>query len=110
MFYQLTGKKDSLLFMNQNGRFVYYRNKDVQLLELPYAGEKVSMVLLLPASKNGIASLEKKFSYDWYMQLSAEAKRENGQCVFTTVHHNGFFRHEGCVIRNGYAGGFQPNG
>ncbi|XP_064479489.1 intracellular coagulation inhibitor 1-like [Ornithodoros turicata] len=37
---------------------------DAQILELPYVGDRVVMVLVLPTEKTGLPSLEKKFSLD----------------------------------------------
>jgi serpin B len=34
--------------MFQENRFNYYENDDLQLLEMPYKGDKVSMVIILP--------------------------------------------------------------
>ncbi len=46
-------------FMMQTGDFPYARLDGVQLLELPYVGAELSMVLLLPNEREGLADLEK---------------------------------------------------
>ncbi len=49
--------------MNQTGSFNYLEIKGkLQVLELPYAGNNLSMVILLPAKKNGLNSLEKSLN------------------------------------------------
>jgi serpin B len=45
--------------MNQSGDFRYAEDAQVQVLELPYAGEGLAMVVLLPRKINGLAGLEK---------------------------------------------------
>jgi serpin B len=44
--------------MHQTTRLGYLRDKDLTVLELPYHGEAVSMVILLPSSRHGLGRLE----------------------------------------------------
>jgi serpin B len=46
-------------FMNQTERFGYLDAPGLQLLEMPYAGKELSMVVLLPKKADGLAALEK---------------------------------------------------
>ena len=57
-FYPGNGGKAKSRLMNQTKDFRYYEDSDIQALELPYAGEKFSMVVLLPRSPD-LAALEK---------------------------------------------------
>lgn len=43
-------------------RFGYMENKHFQCLELPYLGEEVSMLIVLPKEKDGLARIEKGLS------------------------------------------------
>jgi serpin B len=43
-------------------RFGYMENKHFQCLELPYLGEEVSMLIVLPKEKGGLARIEKGLS------------------------------------------------
>jgi len=45
-------------------RFGYLENDCFQCLELPYKGEEVSMLILLPRKINGVAHIEECFSMD----------------------------------------------
>jgi serpin B len=47
-FYLINGQKTKVRMMYQENRFNYYENDDLQLLEMPYKGDKVSMVIILP--------------------------------------------------------------
>ena len=47
-FYLINGQKTKVKMMYQENRFNYYENNDLQLLEMPYKGDKVSMVIILP--------------------------------------------------------------
>ena len=44
--------------MQQTGDFGYAEFPDAQVLEMPYAGRQISMVVLLPRSLDGLANLE----------------------------------------------------
>ena len=48
--------------MFQKGNFGYFQDAEVQVLEMPYKGEKVSMVVLLPRKVDGLAALEKNLA------------------------------------------------
>jgi serine protease inhibitor len=49
-------------FMRQEGHFKYAEIDSVQMLELPYRGGTLSMLILLPREKNGLTELERRFS------------------------------------------------
>jgi serpin B len=51
-------------FMKETLSLPYYEDKKVQAIQLPYAGNKISMVIVLPRERNGIAELEKSISGD----------------------------------------------
>jgi len=44
--------------MNQTKEFNYSENETAQILEMPYEGDNLSMVILLPKEKKGIRGLE----------------------------------------------------
>jgi len=52
--------------MAQTEEFKYadIANDHVQILELPYVGEELSMIILLPTEKNGLAELENSLSME----------------------------------------------
>ena len=57
--FELTnGEKVELPMMNQAKEFNYSENDTVQILEMPYEGNKLSMVIFLPKEKKGIRGLE----------------------------------------------------
>jgi serpin B len=57
-------EKVGVPMMRQRGEFAYGVVDNVQILELPYAGKKLSMVVLLPKEVDGLSDLEKKLSVD----------------------------------------------
>lgn len=50
--------------MMQSAEFHYTANSDCQILEIPYVGDELSMVILLPKEINGLQELETKLSAD----------------------------------------------
>ncbi len=61
-FYTFPDKKIEIPMMFKEDKFPYYENENLQVLELPYTGNDLSMVVFLPAEKNGLDSLEKELS------------------------------------------------
>jgi len=47
-FYLINGQKTKVKMMYQKNTFNYYENNNLQLLEIPYKGNKISMVIILP--------------------------------------------------------------
>lgn len=58
-FTLLDGKQIDVPMMNQTDRFGYAEDDNVQVLELPYTGDDLSMVIVLPRKTDGIGELDK---------------------------------------------------
>ena len=50
--------------MYQKGQFGYWADKDLQVLEMPYVGKQLSMVVLVPTRIDGLPQLEKKLNVE----------------------------------------------
>ena len=48
--------------MNRQGDFAYCEGDDFQALELPYKGEQLALLVVLPNKNDGLASLESKWA------------------------------------------------
>ncbi len=55
-------KNVTVPMMSQKAQFAYAETETLQLLELPYAGDQLSMVILLPKELDGLADLEKSLT------------------------------------------------
>lgn len=53
-----------VLMMNQEDRFKYFESDELQVLEVPYKGDDLSMVILLPIKKDGLTELEDSVNTD----------------------------------------------
>jgi serpin B len=71
-----TGTKTKTPLMQQRARFRYFDAGNLQVLEMPYAGKDLSMVVLLPRKSDGLAELEKLLSADQHAGWLAKAREE----------------------------------
>lgn len=55
-------KKETVSMMYQKNRFKYAAYPELQVLEMPYSGDELSMVVLLPKKVDGLAELEKSLT------------------------------------------------
>jgi serpin B len=63
-FILLGGQKVNVPMMNQTGQFGYAQTDAIQLLEMPYINNELSMVVLLPNKLDGVNELEKGLTAD----------------------------------------------
>jgi len=57
-FFPTRGQSVNVPMMNRKRNFRYAEDEAAQVLALPYAGEALSMLVLLPRAKDGLAELE----------------------------------------------------
>jgi serpin B len=76
-FTLLDGSTVQIPMMNQQAEFGYAQVESLQVLEMPYVGEELSMVVLLPKEPGGIGTLEKSLTAENLAKwLDAMRKRE----------------------------------
>ena len=63
--------------MHQQGRFGYCEQSGLQVLELPYAGGRFSLVVLLPSTMDGLGNLETQLSSEYFSDLLERLKPES---------------------------------
>ena len=57
-FHAAGGKAVKVRMMTQHKKFGYSQDDQVQVLEMPYAGDELSMVVVLPKAQNGLETLK----------------------------------------------------
>ena len=65
-FFVAANEKVQVQMMRQEGHFKFFESKELgcQILEMPYIGSKMSMVIFLPVETDGLGSLEGMIAYD----------------------------------------------
>ena len=65
-FFVAANQTVQVQMMRQEAHFKFLESKELgcQILELPYIGSKMSMVIFLPVETDGLGSLEGKITYD----------------------------------------------
>ncbi|MGD0572815.1 MAG: serpin family protein [Sedimentisphaerales bacterium] len=81
-FVLLDGQKVNVPTMNQTGRFGYTEANDIQILEMPYVNDDLSMVVLLPKDVAGIKGLEKELGSDNLADWLARIHKREVQVFF----------------------------
>lgn len=61
-FKLIAGEEVDVPMMNQTADFKYTEDETVQILEMPYIGKELSMVVFLPKEADGIKGLEEVFT------------------------------------------------
>jgi serpin B len=61
-FYPLVGSTVQVATMRHRGRFIYARGEGLKLLEMPYRGGRLSMVVVLPGDRQGLPELERSLT------------------------------------------------
>ena len=62
--------------MHRTGKFRYAQIGDVQMLELPYLGKYLSMLILLPTELNNLPELEKSLTAEQLKQWTDQIKKQ----------------------------------
>ncbi|MBN2445560.1 MAG: serpin family protein [Phycisphaerae bacterium] len=70
------GEEITVPLMKQTGEFAYAEDSGVQVLELPYSGDTLSMVILLPKSHDGLSKLEAGLTTTKLEGLLSELKHD----------------------------------
>jgi len=87
-FFAAGGQKVAAPMMNRTGHFGYLDGGELQALEMPYKGDALSMVVLLPKAKDGLPALEKKLSAENAAAWIAKLQKRQVQVAlprFTTT-------------------------
>ena len=81
-FFAAGGQKARVPMMHQTEHFGYLDGDEFQALEMPYKGGALSMVILLPKKKDGLAAFEKTLSAEKVAEWLAKLARRE---VWVTV-------------------------
>jgi len=63
--------------MNKKENLKYYENSDMQVVEIPYKNNKLSMMIFLPKENDGIETMESSLNNGLYSEVSTSLKISN---------------------------------
>ncbi len=75
-FYVTKEEQSEAEMMFQKGEFTYAEADGIQILELPYKGEQLSMLVLLPGKRDGLKDLENKLTVQNLQKWQKKAKQQ----------------------------------
>jgi serpin B len=70
-FYKSGATTVKAKFMHNTNHFRYYEDRSLQAVEIPYEGNKTSMLVILPNEINGIDGLENQLDYSYYTKIAS---------------------------------------
>jgi serpin B len=76
VFKSIKGEQ-ATVFMSQKGKYLYYDDDIVTAVQIPYKGNKQSMVILLPVNNAGISALEKNFDTEYVSNILGDMREVN---------------------------------
>ena len=80
-FFAAGGGSAAIPFMHQEGRFRHLDRPGFQAIELPYRGEELAMIVLLPKTRDGLGALERELDAGRLEQWIDELRRSEPQLV-----------------------------
>ena len=78
-FFLSESKSIEVSMMRQKNTFIYGENESLQILELPYVGDELSMLVLLPREIDGINDLEESLTEDSLKIWTGNVSRETAE-------------------------------
>ena len=74
-FWLLTEDAVKVPMMHQEHQFGYWENDSLQIMEMPYKEESLSLIVLLPKEKTGIIDLEQKLNFENMMAWQSRLRK-----------------------------------
>jgi serpin B len=109
LFYITPDTTVSVPLMHQNHEFKYWKNDTLQILELPYAGDDLSMLILLPRKVDGLANLENLLTMENLNQWIKDLKEYQVMVYLPKLRTSCEFRLDTTLIAMGMPDAFKPN-
>lgn len=81
-FYRMPDDKLDVPTMSQRGTFPYAEDADAQVLSLPYRGHALSMLIVLPKHRDGLATVEEKLTEERFASWVTNLRNDRPVDVF----------------------------
>lgn len=107
-FYLTPEKTVPTPFMTQEHTFRYGENEGLQILELPYHGNDLSMLILLPKRVDGLSAVEKTLTPEHFKEWTANLREQKLVVFVPTFKTTSAFRLEKTLLSMGMRDAFDP--
>lgn len=105
----LSGEDEVMVpLMNRRGSYRYGEGEDLKILELPYGKGNLSLVVLLPDTRNGLGALEAKFDAEQLDRWIAGLRRQEVAVALPRFSLNSQFTLNQALSKLGMSLPFQP--
>jgi serpin B len=108
-FFISAGKEISVPLMLQKASFKFSEDEQLKILELPYVGEQLSMLILLPEKVDGLAELERTLTSDSLAKLSAGMSKQEVVVTLPKFKMTSQFDLGGTLVKMGMEKAFDQN-
>ena len=108
--FHLTAKKSiETPFMKNTLKLKYFENDKLQSVEIPYMGNKITMIIVLPKIKTGVEELDKSITYISYKQMLDSMKNETVELTMPKFQMTSYFQLEHILKNMGMKISFSEN-
>ena len=108
-FFLLSGKTVRVPLMTQKNKFAYAENRSLQVLELPYIGDNLSMIVLLPRKTDGLPEIESQLSIESLERWTAVLKKQKVEVFFPRFKMTSQFRMDKTLVSMGMSDAFSAS-
>lgn len=108
-FFLLSGQTVQTPMMTQEQEFDYGEHEHVQILELPYQGGDLSMLVFLPKEKQGLPDLEQNLTPDNLKRWTTNLKKRKMRVFLPKFKMTSEFRLDETLAAMGMGDAFDPN-
>jgi serpin B len=108
-FWVTSEKRTIIPMMRQKQEFRYSETNTLQILEIPYKGDDVAFMVLLPKARGGLRDIEKKFSEETLRKWTRDLRKREIHVSLPkcTLHSN--FRLDASLKSMGMTDAFDEN-
>jgi serpin B len=108
-FHIREGKTADAQLMRQSASFGYADHDSVQVLELPYAGEELSMIVVLPKERFGLESIERTLTAEEFGKWTGNLVRRKIEAFLPKFRTTSSFRLDKTMQQLGMTDAFDRN-
>jgi serpin B len=101
--------KVSAAMMSRTDEYAYAETESLQVLELPYAGKSLSMLILLPKERDGLANLEAQLTPAFFEKATAKLWEQRVYVAVPKFKLEAAFKLNETLIKMGMSDAFDNN-